>query len=137
MLVGSYNFQFSFILEAIVDLFFDAGVMVGQRWNFKSRINVDPKLMALLHKDISGAERIAAHDFFLALAACNTVIPITSQRSSASSDVEISDEADTIDYQGESPDELALVTAASSYGYTLIERTSGHIVVDVNGEKLR
>ncbi|CAI8617133.1 unnamed protein product [Vicia faba] len=42
-----------------------------------------------------------------------------------------------IDYQGESPDEQALVSAASAYGYTLFERTSGHIVIDINGEKLR
>lgn len=113
------------------------GAMVGQRWKFKSGIIVDPKLVALLRKDIVGEERIAAHDFFLTLAACNTVIPITSKRSSVSSDAEVIDEIDTIDYQGESPDEQALVTAASAYGYTLIERTSGHIIVDVNGEKLR
>jgi len=93
--------------------------------------------VALLHKDIIGEERIAAHDFFLALAACNTVIPMPSKRSSVSSDAEVTDEVDTIDYQGESPDEQALVTAASAYGYTLIERTSGHIVIDVHGEKLR
>ncbi|KAJ7961065.1 Phospholipid-transporting ATPase [Quillaja saponaria] len=38
---------------------------------------------------------------------------------------------------GESPDEQALVAAACAYGYTLFERTSGHIVVDVSGEKHR
>ncbi|GMP51513.1 hypothetical protein CsSME_00017711 [Camellia sinensis var. sinensis] len=41
-----------------------------------------------------------------------------------------------IDYQGESPDEQALVAATSAYRYTLVERTSGHIVIDVNGQKL-
>lgn len=111
--------------------------MIGQKWKFKSRISVDPKLVDLLHKDVSGEERIAAHDFFLVLAACNTVIPMTGQRSSFKSDIEIIDEVDTVDYQGESPDEQALVTAAASYGYTLIERTSGHIVIDANGKNLR
>lgn len=80
--------------------------------------------MKLLHRELSGEERLAAHVFFLTLAACNTVIPILHEDMS-------------IDYQGESPDEQALVAAASSYGYTLFERTSGHIVVDINGEKLR
>lgn len=111
--------------------------MIGQRWKFNSGIIVDPDLVALLHRDLAGEERIAAHDFFLALASCNTVIPMTSKRSSVSSDTEVTDEVDTVNFQGESPDEQALVTAASAYGYTLVERTSGHIVVDVNGEKLR
>lgn len=101
---------------------------VRQRWKLKTHVNVDPELVALLNKDISGVERQSAHEFFLALAACNTVIPITSKHT---------EEIEMIDYQGESPDEQALVTAASAYGYTLIERTSGHIVIDVNGERLR
>jgi phospholipid-transporting ATPase len=42
-----------------------------------------------------------------------------------------------IDYQGESPDEQALVSAAAAYGFVLVERTSGHIVIDVLGEKQR
>jgi phospholipid-transporting ATPase len=94
--------------------------------------------MALLHKDVIGDERIAAHDFFLTLAACNTVIPILDHGTSSSCiKGELREEVEAIDYQGESPDEQALVAAASAYGYTLFERTSGHIVIDVNGEKLR
>ncbi|XP_010938029.2 phospholipid-transporting ATPase 1 isoform X1 [Elaeis guineensis] len=108
----------------------------GHRWKLKSEINVDPELEALLHKDLVGEERIAAHDFFLTLAACNTVIPMTSRSSSASSANEVH-EVEAIDYQGESPDEQALVSAASAYGYTLVERTTGHVVIDVNGEKIR
>lgn len=88
----------------------------------------------MLHKDITEDKRIAAHKFFLALAACNTVIPILANSSCIES---IDDDVIAIDYQGESPDEIALVTAASAYGYTLFERTSGHIVIDVNGEKQR
>ncbi|GMJ01619.1 aminophospholipid ATPase 1 [Hibiscus trionum] len=111
---------------------------VSSRWKLKSEISVDSELMDLLHKDFAGDERIAAHLFFLTLAACNTVIPIVSQ--DASSGHGRSDslgEVKAIDYQGESPDEQALVSAASAYGYTLHERTSGHIVIDVNGDKLR
>ncbi|GAB4856220.1 hypothetical protein Ancab_014146 [Ancistrocladus abbreviatus] len=114
------------------------GEVPGKKWKHKSDIGVDLELMELLHRQIDGEERTAAHDFFLTLAACNTVIPILSQGPSCAligSDVRENIEA--IDYQGESPDEQALVAAASAYGYTLCERTSGHIVIDVNGEKLR
>lgn len=88
----------------------------------------------MLHKDVAKDDRKAAHNFFLALAACNTVIPIHANSTCIEN---INDDVIAIDYQGESPDEIALVTAASAYGYTLFERTSGHIVIDVNGEKLR
>ncbi|XP_056684438.1 phospholipid-transporting ATPase 1 [Spinacia oleracea] len=109
-----------------------------KRWKLKSEVDVDFELMELLHKGSEGDDRNAAHQFFLTLAACNTVIPIFNRSSSlehAGNDVEVDTEA--IDYQGESPDEQALVAAASAYGYTLFERTSGHIVIDVDGEKLR
>ncbi|CAK7343542.1 unnamed protein product [Dovyalis caffra] len=110
----------------------------NRRWKLKSTIAVDSELLELLHKDLVGDERIVAHDFFLALAACNTVIPIrTCDGFSSCTDSQFFEDADTMDYQGESPDEQALVSAASAYGYTLFERTSGHIVIDVNGEKLR
>lgn len=109
--------------------------MLGQRrWKLKSEINIDFELVNLVHKDFAGMQRTAVHDFFLTLAACNTVIPITSSSSSSSF---VHDEVVSIEYQGESPDEQALVAAASAYGFTLIERTSGHIVIDVNGEILR
>ncbi|MBA0612196.1 hypothetical protein Godav_012831, partial [Gossypium davidsonii] len=111
---------------------------VPSRWKLKSEISVDSELMDLLHKDLAGDERIAAHLFFLTLAACNTVIPIVSQDASSSHGSSDSwGEVKAIDYQGESPDEQALVSAASAYGYTLHERTSGHIVIDINGDKLR
>ncbi|GAB4833132.1 hypothetical protein Ancab_031378 [Ancistrocladus abbreviatus] len=109
-----------------------------KRWKLKSDIDVDFELMELLHKHFDGEERIAAIEFFLTLAACNTVIPILTRSPTCvllGSDLQGNTEA--IDYQGESPDEQALVAAASAYGYTLFERTSGHIVIDVNGEKLR
>ncbi|XP_021767131.1 phospholipid-transporting ATPase 1-like isoform X1 [Chenopodium quinoa] len=109
-----------------------------KKWKLKSEVGVDFELMELLHKELEGDDRNAAHEFFLTLAACNTVIPIFNQSAAlehVGNDAEV--DAEAIDYQGESPDEQALVAAASAYGYTLFERTSGHIVIDVNGEKLR
>lgn len=115
-----------------------AAAVGRRRWKLKSEIGVDSELLALLHKDLGGDERSAAHEFFLTLAACNTVIPILIQsQSSSCTESEADEDVEAIDYQGESPDEQALVSAASAYGYTLFERTSGHIVIDVNGEKLR
>ncbi|GFY83865.1 aminophospholipid ATPase 1 [Actinidia rufa] len=108
------------------------------RWKLKSEVPVDSELMAFLRKELAGDERIAAHEFFLTLATCNTVIPVlTRSLSSSCMDSEFYEDAEAVDYQGESPDEQALVAAASAYGYTLFERTSGHVVIDVNGEKLR
>ncbi|KAI7754390.1 hypothetical protein M8C21_026976 [Ambrosia artemisiifolia] len=69
------------------------------------------------------------YDFFLALAACNTIVPIVVNTSNPNEKL--------IDYQGESPDEQALVYAAAAYGFMLIERTSGHIVIDIQGERQR
>ncbi|KAJ8550759.1 hypothetical protein K7X08_000129 [Anisodus acutangulus] len=49
----------------------------------------------------------------------------------------VDDSSVIIEYQGESLDEQALVAIASAYWYTLCERKSGHIVINVKGEKLR
>ncbi|KAG0447681.1 hypothetical protein HPP92_028208 [Vanilla planifolia] len=75
-------------------------------------------------------KREFAREFFLALATCNTIVPIVTESKEAAG-------VKFIDYQGESPDEQALVYAAAAYGFVLVERTSGHIVVDVFGEKQR
>ncbi|KAI4365548.1 hypothetical protein MLD38_021525 [Melastoma candidum] len=107
------------------DSLLKSNVLGTKKYKLKSEVAVDTELMKLLHRDLTDEERMAAHEFFLTLVACNTVIPISL------------DDNGSIDYQGESPDEQALVAAASAYGYTLCERTSGHIVIDVNGEKLR
>ncbi|OIW00929.1 hypothetical protein TanjilG_10007 [Lupinus angustifolius] len=109
-----------------------------KRWKLESEIPVDSELMTLLQKDSNGDERVAAHEFFLTLAACNTVVPILSgSKFSSCRASESNEDVESIDYQGESPDEQALVSAAAAYGYTLFERTSGHIVIDANGDKLR
>lgn len=134
-----------YVIDMVLSLLFmnyvaESGKVPGgqKKWKLKSEITADSELMDMLHKDLSGKDRISAHEFFLTLAACNTVIPIVSYDPSSS--VEWNDlhkGSVAIEYQGESPDEIALVTAASAYGYTLFERTSGHIAIDVNGEKLR
>ncbi|MCD9643052.1 hypothetical protein HAX54_030158 [Datura stramonium] len=43
----------------------------------------------------------------------------------------------TVEITKRVPDEQALVYAAAAYGFMLIERTSGHIVIDVQGERQR
>ncbi|GFY81198.1 aminophospholipid ATPase 1 [Actinidia rufa] len=92
----------------------------------KMKVKVDPELLRLSK---SGKEGKHVHDFFLALAACNTIVPLVVETSEPTLRL--------LDYQGESPDEQALVYAAAAYGFVLIERTSGHIVIDVQGERHR
>lgn len=94
----------------------------------KTAVKTDPKLVALL-KDGAGAHADRARDFFLTLATCNTIVPIAVDAAAAG--------ARLLEYQGESPDEQALVYAAAAYGYMLVERTSGHITVDVFGSRQR
>ena len=95
----------------------------------KMNVKVDPELLRLLKNGKGTSESNSIHNFFLALAACNTIVPIVV----ASTDADVK----LIDYQGESPDEQALVYAAAAYGYMLIERTSGHIVIDIQGDRQR
>ncbi|KAI8025640.1 Phospholipid-transporting ATPase 1 [Camellia lanceoleosa] len=105
------------------------GQVGGQVLRPKMKVKVDPELLYLSKSGKHTIEGKHVHDFFLALAACNTIVPLI---------VETSDPTlSLIDYQGESPDEQALVYAAAAYGFTLIERTSGHIVIDVQGERQR
>ncbi|XP_054815958.1 phospholipid-transporting ATPase 1-like [Prosopis cineraria] len=95
----------------------------------KMKVKVNPELLQLSRSRLENNKGKRIHDFFLALAACNTIVPLH---------VDTSDpKVKLIDYQGESPDEQALAYAAAAYGYTLIERTSGHIVIDIQGVKQR
>lgn len=104
-------------------------VVDGQIRRPRRMINTDPELLLLLENGKVTEEGINAHNFFLAVVTCNTVVPQI---------LETSDPAvKVIDYQGESPDEQALVYAAASYGFVLTERTSGHVIVDVLGERQR
>ena len=103
----------------------------------KTAVKTDPKLVALL-KDGAGANADRARDFFLTLATCNTIVPIAVDDAAAAADPDpAAATARLLEYQGESPDEQALVYAAAAYGYTLVERTSGHITVDVFGSRQR
>ncbi|GLT75815.1 hypothetical protein SLA2020_475120 [Shorea laevis] len=95
----------------------------------KRRVKVDPELLRLSRSRKDAREYNHVHDFFLALAACNTVVPLVV----GTSDPHVK----SVDYQGESPDEQALVYAAAAYGFMLIERTSGYIVIDVQGDRQR
>ncbi|KAL7598458.1 hypothetical protein Lser_V15G22250 [Lactuca serriola] len=104
-----------------------------QIWRPKMKVKVDMKLLELskIGNNVKGSDSISKriHDFFLSLAACNTIVPIV---------VDTSDPTEKlVDYQGESPDEQALVYAAAAYGFMLMERTSGHIVIDIQGERQR
>ncbi|KAF8041085.1 hypothetical protein BT93_B3110 [Corymbia citriodora subsp. variegata] len=95
----------------------------------KMAVKVHPQLLQLAKNGKDSPEGKHVDDFFLALASCNTLVPFV---------VDTSDPlVKLIDYQGESPDEQALAYAAAAYGFTLIERTSGHIVIDIQGEKQR
>jgi magnesium-transporting ATPase (P-type) len=99
----------------------------------KTVVKTDPELVALLKEGGGGASADRARDFLLTLATCNTIVPIVVD----DDDDSAAAAARLLEYQGESPDEQALVYAAAAYGYTLVERTSGHVTVDVLGSRQR
>lgn len=92
-------------------------------------VKTDPQLVKLLRDSGSNEESKLVLEFFLALAACNTIVPLVLDTRDSKQKL--------IDYQGESPDEQALAYAAASYGIVLVERTSGYIVIDVLGDRQR
>ena len=93
------------------------------------KVKADSELLQLSKNGRNTNKVKQVHDFFLALAACNTIFPIVKDTSDPT--------VKLIDYQGESPDEQALVYAAATYGFMLIERSSGHIVIDIQGQRQR
>ncbi|XBI17507.1 hypothetical protein VPH35_059544 [Triticum aestivum] len=98
-------------------------------WTPKMAVRTDPQLLKLLNNDSSNEEAKLVLEFFLALAACNTIVPLVLDTRDPKQKL--------IDYQGESPDEQALAYAAASYGIVLVERTSGYVVIDVLGDRQR
>lgn len=92
-------------------------------------VNTDSDLVRLLRDGWATEEGKSAYEFFLALATCNTIVPLVLNT--------FDPKQKLIDYQGESPDEQALVYAAAAYGFVLVERSSGHVVIDVLGERQR
>ncbi|KAH7433028.1 hypothetical protein KP509_07G051000 [Ceratopteris richardii] len=113
----------------------------GVSWKPKAGVKVDPRLVQILKESTSSLQRNMVHDYLLTLAACNTVVPTKIKlTSSGNLEMEVAIAADEeialVEYQGESPDEQALVAAAASYGYTLVERTSNYIVINVLGQRM-
>ncbi|KAE8811574.1 phospholipid-transporting ATPase 1-like [Hordeum vulgare] len=98
-------------------------------WTPKMAVRTDPQLLKLLSNHSSNGEAKFVLEFFLALAACNTIVPLVLDTRDPRQKL--------IDYQGESPDEQALAYAAASYGIVLVERTSGYVVIDVLGDRQR
>lgn len=101
----------------------------GKIFRPKMIVRTDPEVLRLAEGGRESEQGKHVYDFFLALASCNTIVPFVVDTPDPS--------VKLIDYQGESPDEQALAYAAAAYGFMLIERTSGHIVIDVKGEKQR
>ncbi|KAL3680899.1 hypothetical protein R1sor_023855 [Riccia sorocarpa] len=122
----------------------DSAILGEQIWKPKVGSKVDPKLFRLLQGPADTQERKAAHEYMLVLAACNTVVP-TRVQLAANGQLEMkaaSNDSEPglsgfIEYQGESPDEQALVAAAASYGYVLLERNSDNILINVMGTPYR
>ncbi|MCO5566464.1 hypothetical protein L7F22_020141 [Adiantum nelumboides] len=116
-------------------------VLGNLTWKPRAGVKVDPRLVRVLQDSRDSLQRTMVHDYLLTLAACNTVVP-TKVKHTSSGNLEMeaalaTDEGTSlVEYQGESPDEQALVAAAASYGYTLLERTSNYIVINVLGEKM-
>ncbi|CAO2180256.1 unnamed protein product [Urochloa humidicola] len=105
-------------------------VVVGDHlWTPKMAVKTDARLVKLLRDSGKNEEAKLVLEFFLALAACNTIVPLVLDTRDHKQKM--------IDYQGESPDEQALAYAAASYGIVLVERTSGYIVIDVLGDRQR
>ncbi|KAM0849384.1 hypothetical protein ACQ4PT_053766 [Festuca glaucescens] len=98
-------------------------------WVPKVPVNVDREVVEMVRNGGDTEQGRNTREFFLALATCNTIVPLIMDGPDPKKKV--------IDYQGESPDEQALVSAAAAYGFALVERTSGHIVIDVLGQKQR
>ncbi|XP_076443578.1 phospholipid-transporting ATPase ID-like [Babylonia areolata] len=63
-----------------------------------------------------------SHGFFLTLALCHTVMSQTL-------------EDGTLEYQAQSPDEAALVSAARNFGFVFRTRTPSTITIDVHGKQ--
>ncbi|XP_058721859.1 phospholipid-transporting ATPase 1-like [Vicia villosa] len=101
----------------------------GKMLKPKMKVKVNLELLKLARNGYQNAEGKRIYEFFLALATCNTIVPLVVD--TPDPDVKL------LDYQGESPDEQALAYAAAAYGFMLIERTSGHIVIDIHGERLK
>lgn len=86
---------------------------------------VSPEFVADL-RGAAGEEQAKANShFMLALALCHTVLPDR-----------MSDDPPQIDFKAQSPDEAALVATARDCGFTLLERTSKGVRLNVQGTEV-
>ncbi|XP_071653449.1 phospholipid-transporting ATPase ID isoform X4 [Temnothorax longispinosus] len=76
----------------------------------------DPALLEAVRR-----ENQDVHSFFRLLALCHTVMP--------------EDKHGKIEYQAQSPDEAALVSAARNFGFVFKERSPNSITIEVMGKK--
>ncbi|KAI5810829.1 hypothetical protein BZA77DRAFT_254260 [Pyronema omphalodes] len=76
-------------------------------------------------RGMSGEEQAQANNhFMLVLALCHTVLPDR-----------LSDDPPRVDFKAQSPDEAALVATARDCGYSLVDRTTHGVTVNVQGEE--
>ena len=66
------------------------------------------------------SDEVNAHNFFRLLALCHTVMPDQKE--------------DKLEYQAQSPDEAALVSAARNFGFVFKSRTPNSISIEVKGK---
>eukprot|EP01136_Pigoraptor_vietnamica_P044457 Opistho-1_new@21219 len=91
---------------------------------------LDPMLVQAISDPSSNpAVAAAAENFFLALALCNNAMPARKKDDAAANPA-----VNRPIYESESPDEVALVTAARIYGYGLESRSQHSITVNVRGK---
>ena len=83
-------------------------------------IQEDPEIKSILSSSYN-PEHASLHTYFLMLALCNSVFPAKHEGK--------------LVYQASSPDELALVEAAKSVGFVLLERSEGKIYIETQGSK--
>ncbi|XP_046399812.1 probable phospholipid-transporting ATPase IM isoform X3 [Ischnura elegans] len=90
--------------------------------DFSSNPNYEPEFKfydsTLLDAVRNGHEEV--HSFFKLLALCHTVMP--------------EDKNGKLEYQAQSPDEAALVSAARNFGFVFKERSPNSITIDVQGQ---
>ena len=91
--------------------------------DFSSNPNYEPEFRFYDHTLQAAIQRKeqSCHDFFRLLALCHTVM---------------SEERDgRLEYQAQSPDEAALVSAARNFGFVFLERSPNTITIDVMGQR--
>lgn len=66
------------------------------------------------------SDEVNAHNFFRLLALCHTVMPDQKEGK--------------LEYQAQSPDEAALVSAARNFGFVFKSRTPNSISIEVKGK---